>query len=1235
LVLLITGSVWADNTGSGGTITYTDSGGLNPVSTPPYVGGYVVHTFTANGTLIIPSSVSANMLVVAGGGGGGGLFGSGGAAGGLIYTNLSLGAGTYSATIGAGGNGVNSVAVGANGNNSVFSILTALGGGGGGVGYQGGPLAIAGNAGGSGGGSGGAANYPPGAAGTQPSSASGGFGNNGGSGPDTQSYGGGGGAGAAGGIINGGNGLPYAISGVPTYYAGGGGAIVGGSGGLGGGGNPGSTDNPGATGGANTGGGGGGGWNASGGSGGSGIIIVRYPCVANPPLSVVVTSPTSGQVVAAGFSISATAFVAGVTGPYSVTYHFKMTTNANYTATAAVGPFGATNIFTQTQGTLPVGTYQIYATVTDSTPTTGNSGTNTFTAVPPSAVLVQDILPSHIGSFVGDQIVFTAAYSNSPPASLQWQHITTSPAATNNINTGVINVTNTGVITSTLTLNNVQLTDAGSYVLEGLSGTALPACSSAASLVVSPPPPPLLRDVQTGYLLNYTFRAIRPYSWNQTPLLSGWESDSSGGSWLEDPSGFFGNNQFAFNVISFQLQDTNVLSAVTIKHQIARQTASKVTWEFRFMLPAAMDGAAWQLRDLNLPAVSIITQNGQLCYEMAGQPVALLPVTYGHEYGIKVVADVSARLAEIYVDGQLMAQATPFLNPVASLDYVLIKTGDAGTGNMYLPLVRVYRGYAVCETFAAGATNRVPDDWQTNGSASVQSFPCAAKPDAFSLNLTNGASVTKSFEADAGTNVVWEFKFLLPQKIDGAAAKLLVGNSPIFNIVTTGGNLSCSNTSGQLVPLVTNYLANLWYAVKAVADSHSGTAEIFVNGKLAQAAARFTPARKNFDGVRFSLAGLGTMWVDDVFIYPWHDYPADYVPEPKPVAVQDGHLLGVQSCSLWKEGDAYAGWEYVRPFAKTRKPFLGWYDDGSPEVADWEIKWQVEHGIGFELYCWYRPNDAINYPIKNGVLEYGIRDGLFNARYSQLKKFAIMYTDQGAGQTNPDDWRKNIVPYWIEYFFKDPRYLKINGKPVISIYYRDNFKSDFGGVTGAKQATDFLRAACAQAGFPGIIILMEERSADVNAMQEMKAMGIDCCYAYTWSTGDTASQRRNNLAQRDTAAKVGFSMIPSVSVGWQTSPWTGSPEGNGWAPVAAYKALAQWTKDEFMPTLPETSLGRKIVLLPNWNEFGEGHFIMPSALAGFGYVDALREVFTSGGIHEDLVPTEAQKHRFTVLYPKE
>ena len=131
-------------------------------------------------------------------------------------------------------------------------------------------------------------------------------------------------------------------------------------------------------------------------------------------------------------------------------------------------------------------------------------------------------------------------------------------------------------------------------------------------------------------------------------------------------------------------------------------------------------------------------------------------------------------------------------------------------------------------------------------------------------------------------------------------------------------------------------------------------------------------------------------------------------------------------------------------------------------------------------------------------------------------------------------------------------------------------------------------------------------------------------------------QRQENVAQRDAAAAVGFRMLPSISVGWQTSPWDGTQDpGNGWASVSDYRALAHWAKDEFMPTLPQDSLGRRMLMLANWNEFGEGHFMMPSNLAGFGYVDALREVFTDGGPHADPVPTSHRNSGSPRSFPRE
>lgn len=88
--------------------------------------------------------------------------------------------------------------------------------------------------------------------------------------------------------------------------------------------------------------------------------------------------------------------------------------------------------------------------------------------VPATALtLVTNTLPASASVATGSNIVFTAAFSNSPAVSLQWQQIVSgSPGVTNNINTGVVTVTNNGVVSSTLTLSNLQVTNAGSYRLK-------------------------------------------------------------------------------------------------------------------------------------------------------------------------------------------------------------------------------------------------------------------------------------------------------------------------------------------------------------------------------------------------------------------------------------------------------------------------------------------------------------------------------------------------------------------------------------------------------------------------------------------------------------------------------------------------------------------------------------------------------------------------------------------------
>jgi hypothetical protein len=230
-----------------------------------------------------PQTYEAEYLVVAGGGSGGAGDGAGGGAGGYLTnyggTAISLSPGeVYTATVGAGGSGVNGPFSGGSkqrGNSGADSVLsgtgistvTAIGGGGGGS-----SIPAPGSTGFDGGSGGGAGAGGIAGSGTAPQGFDGGSNNGGGGGASEAGT-----TGTTPGDRGGGDGLQNAITGSSVYYAGGGGGAPGpGPGGLGGG-TDGATTSPNdsASSPANTGGGSGGVNDYASGNGGSGVVILR------------------------------------------------------------------------------------------------------------------------------------------------------------------------------------------------------------------------------------------------------------------------------------------------------------------------------------------------------------------------------------------------------------------------------------------------------------------------------------------------------------------------------------------------------------------------------------------------------------------------------------------------------------------------------------------------------------------------------------------------------------------------------------------------------------------------------------------------------------------------------------------------------------------------------------------------------------------------------------------------
>jgi hypothetical protein len=149
----------------------------------------------------------------------------------------------------------------------------------------------------------------------------------------------------------------------------------------------------------------------------------------------------------------------------------------------------------------------------------------------------------------------------------------------------------------------------------------------------------------------------------------------------------------------------------------------------------------------------------------------------------------------------------------------------------------------------------------------------------------------------------------------------------------------------------------------------------------------------------------------------------------------------------------------------------------------------------------------------------------------------------------------------------------------------------------------------------------------------MKQLGLDYTFAYCWYVANSPTPRQAIEAQMQSIrATEQLNILPqvvTVSQGW--SGW--HDEGSIWKiPPAEYETLLRRAKD-FVGTLPADQLGSKMLLLDNWNEWGEGHYIAPHREFGFGYLDAVRKVFsTAPEPHQDLLPEEVGLGPYDTAY---
>lgn len=356
-----------------------------------------------------------------------------------------------------------------------------------------------------------------------------------------------------------------------------------------------------------------------------------------------------------------------------------------------------------------------------------------------------------------------------------------------------------------------------------------------------------------------------------------------------------------------------------------------------------------------------------------------------------------------------------------------------------------------------------------------------------------------------------------------------------------------------------------------------------------------------------------------------------YVPQPQP-ATSD-RIVAAHYYAAWKYGAAeiHNGFNDLAEEYPDRTPLMGYYDEENPEVCDWEIKWAVEHGINCFIHCWYRKPENMGKPVTINDLRcgHGLHEALFNAKYQNFMKFAIMFeTSPRWGGTDENDMIENLMPFWMENYFKRDNYLLIDNKPVLFIYQQDRLNECFKSAESQKDTFDACRKYAKKCGFDGMVFAVCNTVQEEDVVSDLLSRGYDFRFGYmaSYSAPENFYSDEDDIIDKQLEAlskNLSFDnkcFIPTASCFWDPTPryserWQnlGYPYRD-WGKIwyltpEKFKVLIKKMKD-MSDKLPDDAWAKKIIMIDNWNEWDEGHFVAPSHKFGFKYLQAIREVLT-------------------------
>ena len=351
---------------------------------------------------------------------------------------------------------------------------------------------------------------------------------------------------------------------------------------------------------------------------------------------------------------------------------------------------------------------------------------------------------------------------------------------------------------------------------------------------------------------------------------------------------------------------------------------------------------------------------------------------------------------------------------------------------------------------------------------------------------------------------------------------------------------------------------------------------------------------------------------------------------------------------FWPEG--IGEWQTVKnevrdypQFSGKRKPLWGYVNEADPKVMEMQISAAAEHGVNVFIYDWYWYD-------RRPFLEQCLNDGFLKAKNNHQMKFYLMWANHDANycldvRNAAEEYGGTVV--WggeqdekqfdiicdrlIQRYFCHPQYYRIGGKPVFQIYDIDNLIKGLGSVEKTAEKLQEFRRKCEQAGLGGLHLQITQwgnvahnlsgvdtGEHTLDTAELAKRLGFDSATNYQYCHFVPIDRDYQEITEdaekmwQEFYTRYGGKYFPHISIGW---------DNNLRFRKLRAEMMRNNTPENFEKALRKIKhfvdtheMEAPLITVNSWNEWTEGSYLEPDYENGYGYLEAIRNVF--GGNRE-------------------